>query len=455
VVGPAHALRDSAAMEGYLTEWRGLWKGRSPLVLRPADTGEVSRILAIAHETGTAIVPQSGNTGLVGGQIPDESGTEVVLSLDRMTRVLGIDSDNFTITAEAGATLAKLQDAAAEADRLLPLSLASEGSCRIGGNLATNAGGLNVLAFGTARDLCLGLEVVLADGRVWNGMRALRKDNTGYDLKNLFIGSEGTLGIITACVMKLAPRPGRIETALLAVPSPAAAVELLSRLKHTSSNRIIAFELMPAFGLELASRHLGLANPLASSSPWFVLTDLADAVPGGLEAGLAKALDLNLMTDAVIASSDNQRKSLWALREGMSEAQKREGASIKHDVAAPVSAVPSFIADAMEGVARFMPKSRVVCFGHLGDGNMHFNISQPVDMAGPEFLRQWKEMSDIVFSAVQRHGGTISAEHGIGRLKREDMRVVKSPVEIDLMRQLKNLLDPTGILNPNKVLPSP
>jgi FAD/FMN-containing dehydrogenase len=440
-------------MDGYLREWRQIWHGRSPLVLRPASTDEVSRILSIANETGTAIVPQAGNTGLCGGQIPTEEGHEVVLSLDRMTRILDADPADNTITVEAGAILRSVQDAAAAVDRLFPLSLASEGSCRIGGNLSTNAGGLNVIAYGNTRELCLGLEVVLADGRIWNGLKRLRKDNTGYDLRDLFIGAEGTLGIITAAVMKLFPRPKSRETAFIAVASPQAAVDLLSLAKEMSGNRVVAFELIAGIALAFSIRHAGVRQPLSRPSPWYVLAELADPVPGAMMELLERAMERGIVSDAALAQSETQRGEFWAARELISESQKPEGGSIKHDISVPVSRVPQFLEAADQAVSRLVPGARFVSFGHLGDGNIHYNVSQPPGMEKASFLALWNEMNDAVFEVVGRFGGSISAEHGIGRLKAHRMAAIKTPVELEMMRGLKRLFDPNNILNPGRVLP--
>ena len=453
IVGEKHAIRDPAEMDGYMREWRQIWVGRSPLVLRPASTDEVSRILAIANETRTAIVPQAGNTGLCGGQIPTDEGHEVVLSLDRMNRILDVDPADNTITVESGAILKSVQDAADAADRLFPLSLASEGSCRIGGNLSTNAGGLNVIAYGNMRDLCLGLEVVLADGRVWNGLKRLRKDNTGYDLRDLFIGAEGTLGIITAAVLKLFPKPRRQETGFIAVPSPQAAVDLLSLAKEMSGNRVVAFELIADIALQFAIRHAGVRHPLAGSSPWYVLAELADPVPGTMMALLESAMARGLVTDGALAQSESQRSAFWATRELISESQKPEGGSIKHDVSVPVSKVPQFLAEADAAVSRLVPGARFVSFGHLGDGNIHYNVSQPIGMDKHTVLDMWNAMNDVVFEVVGRFNGSISAEHGIGRLKAHRMAEIKSPVELGMMRGLKQMFDPNNILNPGRVLP--
>ena len=453
IVGEKHAIRDVAGMVGYMTEWREIWVGKSPLVMRPGSTEEVSRILKLASETGTAIVPQSGNTGLVGGQIPFESGEELLLSLDRMTKILNVDAPDSTMTVQAGATLKSVQDAANEAGRLFPLSLASEGSCRIGGNLSTNAGGLNVLAYGNARDLCLGLEVVLPDGRIWNGLRRLRKDNTGYDLKNLFIGAEGTLGVITAAVLKLYPKPRTHETAFIAVTSPQAAVDLLSLAKEMSGNRVVAFELLPRIAMDFTVKHMGVSNPLAEFSPWYALSELADPPAGSFEAILEEAMARGLVTDATVAQSEAQRQALWAIRELMPESQKFEGGSIKHDVSVPVSRIPQFIVEATKAVENFMPQARVMSFGHMGDGNLHFNVSQPLGMDKKTYLDQWNEMNAVVFDVVLKFDGSVSAEHGIGRLKKHQMAEIKSTVELQMMRDLKKLFDPGNIMNPGKVLP--
>jgi FAD/FMN-containing dehydrogenase len=447
VVGPQGVALEQAA---YLEEWRGLWHGNTPLILRPQSTDEVSRILAIAHETGTAIVPQSGNTGLVGGQIPFG---EVLLSLDRMTKILDVDATDNSMTVEAGVTLKSIQDAAENVDRLFPLSLASEGSCRIGGNLATNAGGVNVLAYGNARDLCLGLEVVLADGRVLNQLKTLRKDNTGYDLKNIFIGSEGTLGIITKATLKLFPRPRRFDTLLAAVPTVQAGLDLLSAAKDLSGNRVVACELLPEIGVQFTVKHMNTRRALETISQWYVLLELADTNEGAAETLLKTAFEKGMVTDAVIAQNQTQRNDLWALRENLSESQKFEGGSIKHDVSVPVSVLPQFLDDATAALNSFMPNTRLCCFGHIGDGNMHFNVSQPIGMDKQEYLSRWHAMNRVIHDVVMKHNGSFGAEHGIGVLKREDMARYKSPVELEVMRSLKLALDPKGILNPGRVLP--
>ena len=456
VVGAKYAIRDPGEMIAYMTEWREIWTGKSPLVLRPASTDEVSQILAIANETATAIVPQSGNTGLVGGQIPFESGDEVLLSLDRMTRIRAVDPVNNSITVEAGVTLKAVQEAASNADRFFPLSLESEGSCRIGGNLSTNAGGLGVLAYGNSRDLCLGLEVVLADGRVWNGLKSLRKDNTGYDLKNLFIGAEGTLGVITAAVLKLFPHPSDRATAFVALPSVQAALDLLTLARQKSSNRVTAIELFPRNGFEFTIKHFSVRDPFAAPALWYVLIELSGS--GDLDSTLTEILsdaaEQGIVLDATIAQSEAQRKDLWFIRQAIVEVQKREGGSIKHDISVPISELPIFVEKALAAIEAFMPGARPMPFGHIGDGNLHFNVSQPVGMDKRAYLDQWESMNNVVFEVVLKHGGSISAEHGIGRLKRDLMTKIKSPVELQMMRDVKGLFDPKGILNPNKVLPA-
>jgi FAD/FMN-containing dehydrogenase len=451
VVGSKGVLRAESDKAPYLKEWRGLWTGETPLILRPQSTDEVSRLLVIANETGTAIIPQSGNTGLVGGQIPKTG--EVLLSLDRMTRIIDVDAKDFTLTAQAGATLKSIQHAAADQDRLFALSLASEGSARIGGCLSTNAGGVNVLAYGNARDLCLGLEVVLADGRILSSLKKLRKDNTGYDLKQLFVGSEGTLGIITAATLKLFPRPNRYDTFFTAVPSPASALELLSIARDVSGNRVVAFELLPEIGVQFTVKHMNTRRALETVSPWYVLCEIADAAEGAAEKLLEAAFEGKLVTDATLAQNESQRRELWALRENLSESQRFEGGSIKHDVSVPVSSVPAFIAEANTAVEAFQPGVRICCFGHLGDGNIHFNVSQPIGMDKQAYLARWHDMNRVVHDIVARHGGSFSAEHGVGFLKREDMRRYKSAEELDVMRVLKQALDPKNILNPGRVLP--
>jgi D-lactate dehydrogenase (cytochrome) len=401
------------------------------------------------------IVPQGGNTGLSGAQIPHAG--ELILSLTRLDRIREIDTLSDTLTCEAGTVLARVQEEAARADRLFPLSLGAEGSCTIGGNLSTNAGGTAAIVYGTARDLALGLEVVLADGRVWNGLNKLKKDNTGYDLKNLFIGAEGTLGVITAAVLKLFPRPRAVETAFVGVPSPRAALGLLDLAHARAGNIVTSFELIARIGVDFALRHgRGVRDPLTSPHPWYVLVELSAQTHAGLRALLedilADASARGLVEDAAIAASLDQAKSFWNLRTQLTESQKPEGGSIKHDVAVPVAAVPDFIAQASVAVTKMVPGCRPVPFGHLGDGNIHFNVSQPVGADRAAFLAQWEAMNEVVHGIVVKMRGSISAEHGIGVLKRGLLPKVKDKVALEMMRALKRTLDPNNILNPGKVI---
>jgi len=456
--GPGGALvHGSDDLSRYLVEWRGLYEGTSPMVLRPLDAASLAQIVRIANETGTGLVPQGGNTGLVGGQIPDVSGTQVVVSLERMNAVRAIDPLNNTITVDAGCTLQAVQDAATAEDRLFPLSLASEGSCQIGGVLSTNAGGTAVLRYGSMRDLVLGIEAVLPNGEIWNGLSGLRKDNTGYDLTSLLSGAEGTLGIITGAVLKLFPSPKATETTFAALRDTEAAVDLLAQLQDASGGLVTTFEIISRRGLEFVLRHFEDAtDPLEAVSDWYVLAELSTGTKGWLrdvlETCLGQAMESGLVTDAVLAESGSQREALWSLRENMSAAQKLEGASIKHDVSVPVSSVPTFLEDATSAVIGAMPGVRPVPFGHIGDGNIHFNLSQPPEMEPQVFLDRWQEMNDIVHGVVASLDGSISAEHGIGVLKREELTRYKSRVELDAMRAIKQSLDPKGIMNPGKLV---
>lgn len=455
IVGARNVVTDADAMVPYLKEWRDLFRGKAQAVVRPGSVAEVSALMRWASETGATIVPQGGNTGLVGGQIPIADGKEIILSLQRLDRVRSVDVDGDTMIVEAGVTLQKAQEAAEAAGRLFPLSLASEGSCTVGGNLSTNAGGLGVLAYGNTRDLCLGLEVVLADGRIWSGLRSLRKDNTGYDLKNLFIGAEGTLGVITGAVMKLFPLPSDHATAFVALPSVKAALDLLALARQRSSGRVTAIELFPRNGFEFTIKHMGVRDPFAETAPWYVLIELSGSgdLATVLTEILGEAAEKEIVKDATIAQSEAQRKELWFIRQAIVEVQKREGGSIKHDISLPISELPTFVEAAFAAIHDFMPGARPMPFGHIGDGNLHFNVSQPVGMDKQVFLDQWHAMNEVVFDVVLKHGGSISAEHGIGRLKRDMMSRIKSPVELQMMRDVKKLFDPKGILNPNKVLP--
>jgi len=458
VVGEDYAIREPEGMAPYLVEWRDRYVGKAALVLKPGTTAEVAAILKRANETRTAIVPQGGNTGLVGGQIPFESGHEVVVSLGRMTHVRDIDLDGNTMTAEAGLVLANAQAVAASAGRLFPLSLASEGSCQIGGVLATNAGGTAVLAYGSARDLTLGLEVVLADSGVWNGLKCLHKDNSGYDLKDLFIGSEGTLGIITAAVLRLFPKPAVTVTPFAGLTRLESAVAFFSRAYERAGSALTAFELMPRLGLDFVLRHgADTRDPLRAPHAWYVLFELSspregDEVTRLAETLLSEGIEAKEIDDAVIATSLAQQNELWRLRELMSEVQKHEGGSIKHDIAVPVARVPEFIARANQLVELMIPGARPVPFGHFGDGNIHYNVSQPPSMDRTVFLANWETLNAAVHEIVLDLGGSISAEHGIGRLKRDLLRHAKQPLELEMMRKIKAVFDPNGILNPGKLL---
>ena len=454
IVGPEHVLTDQDRMAAYLREPREKWPGAALAVVRPRTTEEVSAVLRICHDTRTDVVPQGGNTGLVGGQMPHGHGREIVLSLQRLDRIREVDRGSNTMTVEAGVTLARVQAEAGMIDRLFPLSLASEGSATIGGNLATNAGGTAVLAYGSARDLVLGLEVALADGRVLQGLNKLRKDNTGYDLKHLFMGSEGTLGIITAAVLKLFPQPKDQATALVALDDPTKALVLLARMQAEAQTT--SFELMPRVGVEFTIRHAGTRDPFPRPYPWYTLIEVSGSAGASardaLLTNLEAAIEDEVILDAVVAESLDQRGDFWRIRESLSVVQSREGGSIKHDISVPLSALPAFLREAETEVSKLMPGVRIVAFGHVGDGNLHYNLSQPVDSDKAEFLARWEAANVVVHALVSKHGGSISAEHGIGQSKRDLLPGVKDPVALDLMHSIKATLDPRGILNPNKVL---
>lgn len=458
IVGDKNALRNADDIEPYLIEPREKFGGRTSLVLRPTTVEEVSAILKLATETGTAIVPQGGNTGLVGGQMPDASGEQVVLSLSRLNKIRSIDPTGNLAIVEAGVVLQTLQEASEREGRLFPLSLGSEGSCQIGGNLSSNAGGTAVLAYGNTRELCLGVEVVLPTGEVLNDLRYVKKDNTGYDLKDLFVGAEGTLGVITAAVMKLFPLPRGKGVAYAGLASPEDALKLLAIAQSHAGPSLTGFELMPRVGVEFSVAHTdGVRDPLAGVHQWYVLIDIsssrsAEDARETIEAILTEAYEAGLVEDATIADSTAQEKSFWHMREAMSLAQKPEGGSIKHDISVPVARIPQFIAEADAAVLDLIPGSRIVCFGHMGDGNLHYNISQPVGADKEAFLARWVEVNTRVHDIVRAYRGSISAEHGIGQLKRKEMAETKSPVALDLMRRIKLAFDPAGIMNPGKVI---
>ena len=454
IVGSSQVLTDHDLIAGHLEEPRGLFTGRAAAVVRPGSTAEVAAVLALCSRTATAVVPQGGNTGLVGGQTPFEHGREIVLSLGRLDRIREVEPVSDLIVVEAGVTLARVQAEAEAVDRLFPLSLASEGSCTIGGNLATNAGGTAVLQYGNARDLVLGLEVVLADGAVLHGLGKLRKDNTGYDLKQLFIGSEGTLGVITAASLRLFPRPRGRHTAFVGVPSPEAALGLLTLARSRAT--VATFELMPRLALDFVTAHSRLRDPLGGGSAWAVLIETISAEhdDGGdaLADLLAAAMEAGFVEDAVVAASETQRAAFWAVRETIPVVQRHEGGSIKHDVSVPVASVPAFMREADTAVRAAMPDVRLCTFGHVGDGNLHYNLSQPEGADTAAFLARWEEMNAVVHAVVARFGGSVAAEHGVGRLKHRLLQDHKDPAAYALMRTLKRALDPSGLLNPGKVV---
>ena len=459
VVGVRGWIDDPAQMEPHLLEWRGRWRGNTPAIVRPASTQELSAVVQICAASGIPMVPQAGNTSLCGGSVPDADGTELVLSVDRLTRVREVDPIGNTMTVEAGLLLAEAQQVAIGVDRIFPLRLASEGSCRIGGNISTNAGGVHVLRYGNMRDLVLGLEVVLPDGRIWDGLRGLRKDNSGYDLKQMFIGAEGTLGLITAAVLQLFPQPQQRWVALVAVPDVTAALELLAQAQASAAEWITGFELVPRRALDFVLQYIaGTRDPFSERHDAYALLELNSSHVGesplaGIgERILAEATASGIVRDAVIAQSESQITDLWKLRESISEAQKGAGASIKHDVAVPLSAIPEFLQQASAGVEAQWPGVRICAFGHLGDGNIHFNLSVPEGEPEGPFLAHGQAFSRVVHDIVVGLGGSIAAEHGIGRLKRDDLVHYKTDVEMDLMRRIKQAIDPAGLMNPGRVL---
>jgi FAD/FMN-containing dehydrogenase len=455
LVGRTGVRSEAEDMAPYLKDWRGNYTGNAEAVVSPASTQEVAAVVRLCVETGTPIVPQGGNTGLVGGGIPDARGNAIVLSLRRMNRIRDIDLVNNAMTVDAGCILQQVQDAATARDRYFPLSLAAEGSCTIGGNLSTNAGGTAVLRYGNTRDLVLGIEAVTADGKIWNGLKALRKDNTGYDLKHLLMGAEGTLGIITGAVLKLFPRAQRTCTALVAVRDPANAITLLATAQRELGDRVTAFELMSRVCIEHVIKHFpATAEPFTEKHDWQVLIELTDTMRDSpLDDALAIALEPALtdgsVADAVIATSQSQANALWHLREQIPEAEKLQGKSVKHDISVPISRIAEFIATATPLLQDALRGAQVICFGHLGDGNLHFNVSFP--QSAPTYA-QTREANQIVYALLDKLGGSISAEHGLGQMKREEITRHKSDVELDMMRAIKRALDPNNIMNPGKVL---
>jgi FAD/FMN-containing dehydrogenase len=454
IVGPGAWETEPDALQPFLTEWRDVYHGATPIMVSPDSAEKVAAVVETCREFRTPIVPQGGNTGLCGGAIPNPQEPQVLLSLSRMNKIRSMAPDDHSMVAEAGVTLYEIQQAAAKADRFFPLSLAAEGSCQIGGNLSTNAGGINVLRYGTARDLALGLEVVLADGQIWNGLRSLRKDTAGYDLKHLFIGSEGTLGIITAASLRLFPARRETATALVSLDSPHDAVRLLSVLRHELHDQVQAFELIPDRAVRYVLRHIpSIRSSLGTGSPWFVLIEAAAPDdPGRFESIMMRCFEEARITDASIAKNHAESEEMWRLRHAISEAQKLEGASLKHDVSVPVGCVAEFIAAAQDAVGAALPGIRVVAFGHVGDGNIHFNLSQPVAMPAEEFLAQRNRLAEVVYDVVDRFSGSISAEHGIGLAKKSHLHRYKSETDITLMKTIKHALDPDNLLNPGKVI---
>ncbi len=454
IVGDKGWSDDPGVLEPHLTEWRGRYRGETLLMVMPASTEEVSAVVRLCAREGVAVVPQGGNTGLCGGAVPDQSGTQVLLSLARLNSIRAIDADDFSMVAEAGCVLADVQVAAAREGRFFPLSLSAEGSCQIGGLLSTDAGGINVLRYGTARQQVLGLEVILADGTVWHGLRSLRKDTAGYDVKQLFLGSEGTLGIITAATLKLYPDPGETTTVLVALPTAQDAVKLLGHMREGSGDRIQAFELMSDRCLRFVARHVSDAGlPWTDEHPWYALCEI---IPGdratGVEELLATAMQAGLIRDAIVAKNETEAEQLWRARHSLSEAQKPEGASLKHDISVPIGRIGEFLLRGEELLHTMAPDARLVAFGHVGDGNLHYNVSQPVAADPERFRSEGAAVTDAIYALVAEFGGSISAEHGIGQAKKEALRRYRSGTEIRLMETLKQALDPANILNPGKVI---
>ncbi|MBO6676865.1 MAG: FAD-binding oxidoreductase [Rhizobiales bacterium] len=461
MLGDQALITDPDDQAPFLHEWRDRYVGKAAAVVQPRTVDEVCQVLRFAHENGVPVVPQGGNTGLVGGQTPDQSGNAILLSLAKLNRVREVDPVGGVITVDAGVVLQTLQEEADKAGRLFPLSLGAEGSCMIGGNLSTNAGGTGVLAYGNTRDLVLGLEVALPDGRLWNGLSKLRKDNTGYDLKHLFIGAEGTLGVITGASLKLFPKPKGMRTAMIGVASPHEALKLFSLMQEVAGPSLTAFEIMPRIAIDFLTRNMdGMRDPLEGEHAWYVLAEISsgrgeDDAEALLMQSMETSFEDGLVEDAVIAQSLEQANMFWAMRHGLSEAQKPEGGSIKHDVSVPVAAVADFLDEAIAAVVEMVPGCRPVPFGHLGDGNIHFNVSQPEGADRAAFLANYEAMNERVHAITTGYGGSISAEHGIGQAKRDLLPGVKDPVALALMRTLKDAIDLKGIMNPGKVLAKP
>ncbi len=455
IVGANYATSDQSVIAPHLVELRGLYQGASPLLLKPNSTEQVSDILKLAHDNKLTVVPQGGNTGLVGGQVPNG---DIIISLSRMNKVREVDVLGSVMVLDAGVILANAQKAAEEHNLLFPLSLGSEGTCQIGGNLSSNAGGTAVVAYGNTRELCMGLEVVLPTGEIWHGLRRLKKDNTGYDLRDLFIGAEGTLGIITGAVLKLFPQPIGREVMYVGLDSPDAALELFNIARNMCGPSLTGFELMPRFGVEITVKNIdGCRDPLDTPHNWYVLIEISSgqsiqAARQMIEDLFEKAFDTGITNDAVLAESESQRTAFWHMRESMSGAQRPEGGSIKHDISVPIAKVPKFLRQASIAVNEYMPNVRICAFGHLGDGNIHYNISQPVGADKQEFLSHWHSLNKVVHAIVLQMNGSISAEHGIGQLKRDELASIREPIEIELMQRIKRSFDPHGIMNPNKLL---
>jgi FAD/FMN-containing dehydrogenase len=458
IVGEDGYLDQASDIAPYLIDQRRLYRGATAAVLRPNSTGQVAELLAICNAENIAVVPSGGNTGYCGGATPSENGSQIVISLNRMRKIRSLDALNYTITAEAGCVLAELQTAAESADRYFPLSLGSEGSCQIGGNLSTNAGGTSVVKYGMVRSLVLGIEAVLPDGRILDGLRSLRKDNTGYDLRDLFIGSEGTLGIITAATLKLYPRPRTIVTAMIALSSMEAAIELLAHLRTASGDAIVTYELMPRIVWDFQFRHLrNVADPFDAKHAFYVLIEVQSArddpaLASAMEASLSAAIEDELAEDALLAQTEAQRQAFWRLREQVPDGERQAGASIKHDVSVAITDIPALVKEGSAAMLSIVPDGRVVAFGHLGDGNLHFNLGQPEGSDRAAFEALTPQVNRAVHDVVTKYRGSIAAEHGIGRLKRDELAHYKSAVELAVMRAIKKALDPNGIMNPGKVL---